>query len=669
MTLQRFVAPTQREAMRHARAQLGDDAIIVTTRSHASGAEVFALREQDLDQIDNQRPVASQDDITTRLMQDMQALRALVQERMADSTPTSASRPTAGRNTAASWCYAKLAACGFSASVQQQLVAKAPQTDSVKEMQRWLQAQLEQRICAQQAGTAESLLEHQGVVAVVGPTGVGKTTTTAKLAAQFVMRYGPEQLLLVTTDSYRIGAQQQLGTYADLLGVELAVLGGGQDSAAIAAKAAGKRLVLIDTVGLSQRDQRLTERLAELGGPQWPNSPRLLLLLNAAAQQSMLAEVAGNYQAIARQLGWHLGDVLLTKLDEATCLGAVVDTVLRYDLRIQGYAAGQRVPEDLEFQRDAGDLAAASLSLEAPAVLSPGTAKRGLLSEFAQVQQLAGQLARQLQRQQRASSCARYYPSGAQRSGWRTEPPVFALDAQLRPIQAMAPSAELFNAAELQLFATLPSAATLTQLTQTDCNWFARLRHQQHLTPLRPAAAADRKIAVRAWLRREGMALDNWVVRWQGQRCQARLRVAALASELTAAPLQLFQLSLRGPTRALQQERYFVASSQLSAQTVQCACQALLELDELARLTRLAWQKLDQADTQHDLQQPAGIAALAVQLAYATSDALVVLREQLMRLGQRTGVCRPGKLIPQLTELMAFTGHSPGSYEEASRRE
>jgi flagellar biosynthesis protein FlhF len=178
-----------------------------------------------------------------------------------------------------------------------------------------------------------------GIMAVVGPTGAGKTTTLAKLAARWCMRHGAKDLALVSTDSYRIGARDQLMTYARVLGAPMHAANSGKELAALLERLKSKKLILIDTAGMGTRDARLAEQLAVLkqGAPR----ARILLALPAQSEGNALEEIV---QAFAP-----LNPVacILTKVDEAASLGAVISTTLRHRLKIAYVCDGQRVPEDM----------------------------------------------------------------------------------------------------------------------------------------------------------------------------------------------------------------------------------------------------------------------------------------------------------------------------------
>jgi flagellar biosynthesis protein FlhF len=177
------------------------------------------------------------------------------------------------------------------------------------------------------------------VFALVGPTGVGKTTTVAKLAARCVLARGAASAALLTTDGFRIGALDQLRIYGRILGVPVIAVRDEPELQMTLGDLASRHLTLIDTVGMSQRDRRLAEQAALLSGEGRP--VQRVLLLCAASSGGTLEDVATRYA------GAGLDGCILTKIDEAVSLGGVLDVVLRHRLRVFFVTNGQRVPEDL----------------------------------------------------------------------------------------------------------------------------------------------------------------------------------------------------------------------------------------------------------------------------------------------------------------------------------
>jgi flagellar biosynthesis protein FlhF len=178
-----------------------------------------------------------------------------------------------------------------------------------------------------------------GVFALVGPTGAGKTTTIAKLAARWTMRYGSQDLALVSTDAYRIGAREQLMTYARILGTTMHAPNSGPELARVLDGLKSKKLVLIDTAGMGPRDVRLNEQLAALA--RGAAGAKFLLALPAQGEGQALEEIIRAFAQVKPVA------CILTKVDEAASLGAVISTTLRHKLKIAYLCNGQRVPEDV----------------------------------------------------------------------------------------------------------------------------------------------------------------------------------------------------------------------------------------------------------------------------------------------------------------------------------
>jgi flagellar biosynthesis protein FlhF len=178
-----------------------------------------------------------------------------------------------------------------------------------------------------------------GVFAVVGPTGAGKTTTIAKLAARWTMRHGSQDLALVSTDAYRIGAREQLMTYARILGATMHAPNSGPELARVLEGLKSKKLVLIDTAGMGPRDVRLNEQLAALA--RGAKGAQFMLALPAQGEGLALEEIIRAFAPV------NPAACILTKVDEAASLGAVISTTVRHKLKIAYLCNGQRVPEDV----------------------------------------------------------------------------------------------------------------------------------------------------------------------------------------------------------------------------------------------------------------------------------------------------------------------------------
>lgn len=231
----------------------------------------------------------------------------------------------------------ELLGSGLSATLARFLTEKMPPQLNAETGLQWARSVLEKNLNT--IGNDSEILEKGGVYALVGPTGVGKTTTTAKLAARCVMRHGSSKLALITTDGYRIGGYEQLRIYGKILGVMVHTVKDDTDLRIALRELQNKHTVLIDTVGVSQRDKMVAEQLAMLSGGDIP--VKRLLCLNATSTGETLSEVVRAYQ------GDGLAGCIFTKLDEAATIGNVLDIAIRQKLLVYYMANGQRVPEDL----------------------------------------------------------------------------------------------------------------------------------------------------------------------------------------------------------------------------------------------------------------------------------------------------------------------------------
>ncbi|QUP56627.1 flagellar biosynthesis protein FlhF (plasmid) [Ralstonia syzygii] len=226
---------------------------------------------------------------------------------------------------------------GFSAQLTRYVLDNMPQHGTYDSALDFVQRALEKNLSV--VPDENSLLDQGGVFALMGPTGVGKTTTTAKLAARFVLRHGASRVALLSTDSYRIGGHEQLRIYGKILGVTVHAVKDAQDLSLALGDLREKHVVLIDTIGMSQRDRAVSEQMAMLHavGP----SIKRLLLLNATSNGKTLDEVVSAYRDA------NLAGCILTKIDEAASVGHAMDVMIRHRLPLHYVSYGQRVPEDI----------------------------------------------------------------------------------------------------------------------------------------------------------------------------------------------------------------------------------------------------------------------------------------------------------------------------------
>jgi flagellar biosynthesis protein FlhF len=374
MNVKRIVAATSREAMRQLRDTLGPDAVILSNRAVEGGVEVLALPAEDIAAmappvVDTPAPaaapvrrvaaesraepepavtfkrrlverVAVPTEDSARLAQsvvgeirgEIKTLQTRLESQLADL----AWRDLPGRDPAGAALMRDMLSAGFSATLARELLESLPKSD-VEQAQAWMRNTLMKRLQVMQSET--DMLDGGGVFALMGPTGAGKTTTTAKLAARFVVRHGADKLALLTTDSYRIGGHEQLRIYGKILGVTVHAVRDAADLRLALSELRNKHTVLIDTVGMSQRDQAVAEQVEMLC--QAGSQIKRLLLLNATSHGDTLNEVVQAYQMRG------LDGCILSKVDEAASLGPALDCAIRHELNVHYLATGQRVPEDL----------------------------------------------------------------------------------------------------------------------------------------------------------------------------------------------------------------------------------------------------------------------------------------------------------------------------------
>lgn len=382
MNAKKFIAATSRDALRQVRNELGADAVILSNRMVEEGVEIMALAGAELDRLtgmSTQQPAFSEpagrtpapqaaaapqapayaaaspvvpsaqasvahDAVPVQesgasaaqvseeaqqqgILSEIKSMRDMVQEQIACLSWSDMQH----RDPERAGMLRTLLNSGFSPALSRQLLEKMPaDADS-----SWVRLVLGNNLRV--ATQEEDVVVRGGVYALIGPTGVGKTTTTAKLAARAVVRYGADKVALLTTDSYRIGAYEQLRIYGRILGVEVHAVRDTEDLRLTLSALKNKHLVLIDTMGMGQRDARVAEQTEMFNAA----GVQRLLLLNATSSGDTLEDVVHKYA------GPGVIGCIPTKLDEAMTLGTVLDVVVRHKLTLHYIASGQRVPEDL----------------------------------------------------------------------------------------------------------------------------------------------------------------------------------------------------------------------------------------------------------------------------------------------------------------------------------
>src|SRR5262245_36192550 len=415
MNVRKFVGNTSRAALQQVKRELGADAVVLSNRSVDGGVEITAIRADALRAAESGADASAEASSKTLgpgalaatystsrashsssapqgapagapsgeaaagMVSEIKALRGVLEEQLGSLVWGDMRR----REPLQARLMRELLRAGFGPGLSRFVTENLPEGSDAAQGVRWVQATLARNI---QCPPEDDLVLRGGVVALLGPTGVGKTTTTAKLAARCAVRFGAERLALLTTDTYRIGAQEHLRIYGKILGVQVHAIADGEDLRAGLRDLAGKHMVLIDTVGMSQRDKRVIDQLAMLRAAG-VNVQRLLLL-SACSSADVLDESVRSYRGEDGLAG-----VVLTKTDEAVTMGGALDVIIRHRLKLQYVANGQRVPEDIHSPnrdylvhralRQRSDEPMFSMSDAAmPAVLGAARASRGSLSEL-----------------------------------------------------------------------------------------------------------------------------------------------------------------------------------------------------------------------------------------------------------------------------------------------
>lgn len=196
-------------------------------------------------------------------------------------------------------------------------------------------------ICGKIGKCEDAAIKEGGIYAFLGSTGVGKTTAVEKLAVNFVEHHGRDEIGLLTTDCYRIGGQEQLGVFAKYLGIQMLVATNHEEIKHALNVFRNKKLVLIDTAGLSQKDVRLQTQCQMLSGTGY--DIKHYMVLPATSHTAILNEIL---EAFSKQ---PIAGTIITKVDESSSLGGVIEVLLRYQLKLAYIGTGQRVPDDLEY--------------------------------------------------------------------------------------------------------------------------------------------------------------------------------------------------------------------------------------------------------------------------------------------------------------------------------
>ena len=234
----------------------------------------------------------------------------------------------------------RLISLGLSPKLSKEIASKINEEKDFEHNWRSALGELSHRI---PVGENE-IIDGGGVVALVGATGVGKTTTIAKLAARYTLKHGPHRVALITTDNYRVAAHEQLRSYARIMGVPMRIAGDADSLREAIDSLHDKELILIDTAGMSQRDMLLNKQFEMLQAKGLPTI-KTYLTLSTNSQRGVLTETSNRFKEM------NLSGCILTKTDETTSMGGAITVAIENDLPISYFCDGQQVPEDIHLAR------------------------------------------------------------------------------------------------------------------------------------------------------------------------------------------------------------------------------------------------------------------------------------------------------------------------------
>ncbi|WP_079229114.1 flagellar biosynthesis protein FlhF [Pseudomonas putida] len=398
MQVKRFFAADMRQAMKLVRDELGSDAAIIGNRRIAGGVELTAALDYKLSalaprvpnaeleeelrktqsriataqaELDNRAeasegnrqlfagqsltasepliephvdapapaPAPAQPAVDPRLFDAMRSELSGLRELLEVQLGSLAWSQLQGSKPAQANLWRRLQRIGLSGPIARELLDLTNEIEEPRQAWRMLLAHLARMIEVPQAEP----IEEGGVIAMVGPAGMGKTTTLAKLAARYVLKYGPQNLALVSMDSFRIGAQEQLKTLGRILNVPVTYVDPGQSLAAALEPLLRKRVVLIDTAGLQASDPALRMQLETLAGRGI--AAKNYLVLATTSQKQVLTAAYHSYKRCG------LAGCILTKLDETASLGDVLSLAISHELPVAYLTDGPRIPDDLHLPR------------------------------------------------------------------------------------------------------------------------------------------------------------------------------------------------------------------------------------------------------------------------------------------------------------------------------
>jgi flagellar biosynthesis protein FlhF len=379
MKIKRFQAADVRQAIKEVRDVLGPDAVILSNTRVDGGIEIVAATDYDESQFKRpsqakpetdgrqtkveinpslaSAPVApiarpepaqnvwSQEPTLVQMRKEIAGMKDMLQSQLSDLAWKDMERI----NPIQVQLLHRHLAMGIQVELAKSIVAQSRQSDDLETAWRQSLGKLATQIPIQ----TENFLETGGIYSLVGPTGVGKTTTVAKMAARCALKHGAKNVGLITTDCFRVGGQEQLRTYARILGLPVRVARTHEELGGALNELLDRRFILIDTAGMNQRDMQLSEKFSLLRN----QSPRIqnYLTLSATTQTNVLNDIINAFSHL------ELSGCILTKTDETNSLGGAISAMIRHKLPLSYLCNGQQVPEDFSLARPASLVKDASL--------------------------------------------------------------------------------------------------------------------------------------------------------------------------------------------------------------------------------------------------------------------------------------------------------------------
>ncbi len=357
MRIERYRGRDTREVMARVRAEMGNDAYILANRRVGNRVELTVAKDIE-EALAGDAPSALPGTRSQRrepqlqvLERELDRLRGMLESELGERSW----RDVAGRRSTATTLRQRLLRLGLSRSLAGSLLEAIPRDADLERGWRLARGGLQRRLRTEVLSPRSD-----AVTAVYGGTGVGKTSTITKLAGRDVARLGPSAVALITLDGYRIGAREQLASFAGALGVEILGAEDGRSLARALRQLRGKR-IYVDTAGMSQRDPRLQAQQTLVA--QVCKRAEHVLVMAASSQ------AAQNRALVEAFSPGSLSGAIITKVDEAQTLGGVLDVLLQAELALYGLADGQRIPQDF-YDADADDLVERAIALAPPAQIA-----------------------------------------------------------------------------------------------------------------------------------------------------------------------------------------------------------------------------------------------------------------------------------------------------------